>query len=321
MAVELEELEEIVPVVRRPTGFERFWLAERARVADLPIAWERKPNPALSTDALQVETVRFQSVGGKWIEGWLASGSIDTLEPCAAMLYLPGYSYGNPLPGRDNLCDNVLTLCLNVHGNPPDTPYMHPRVVGGEYVTQGIESPETYIFRDIVAHCLRALDILAALDGVDGERVTVGGMSQGGGLALMCAALSAVPKLCFADMPWLCDLDRALSLIDPDRYKEGMAAPDGRAYIRTYAEAHPESADQIYETYRYFDPLSHAGDITIPVQVSAGGRDPSCRPPTIFSVYNAIRSEKEMLYLPTTGHEIVPAMREAHVRWLNGRLL
>jgi cephalosporin-C deacetylase-like acetyl esterase len=51
--------------------------------------------------------------------------------------------------------------------------------------------------------------------------------------------------------------------------------------------------------------------------MSAGGRDPSCRPPTIFAVCNAITAPKEMLYLPETGHEIVPAMHTSHASWVN----
>jgi cephalosporin-C deacetylase len=214
------------------------------------------------------------------------------------------------------LYDGMLTLCLNLHGNTPDTPYKHPRVLGGEYVTQGIESPQTYIFRDIVGHCLCALKTLASLPDVDPDRIMIGGMSQGGGLSLVCAALSRIPVLCLADMPWMCDLDTALSLIDRNRYKPGMPVPDGRAYIREYAESHPEISEQVYTTFRYFDPLSHAGNIRVPTQLTSGGRDPSCRPQTIFSVYNEISVDKDIVYLPDTGHDVVPQMRLDHARWI-----
>ena len=102
-------------------------------------------------------------------------------------------------------------------------------------------------------------------------------------------------------MPWLCDLDRALSLIDRTATPTGGASPTGGRSIEDYAEAQPELREQIFRTYRYFDPLSHAADIRCPTQMSAGGRDPSCRPPTIFAVYNEITAEKEMLYLPDDG--------------------
>jgi cephalosporin-C deacetylase len=262
------------------------------------------------------------SFGDALIYGWLAVPN-DTTALLPGYLWLPGYSLGNPPPGPESLYENVVTLGLNIHGNLPDTPYVHPFTQSKDYVTQGIESPDTYIFRAIVAHCARAFEVLMQQPEVDPERCLVGGMSQGGGLALIVAALlGRKVRLCFADMPWLCNLDLALSLIDRERYRRSpnMRVPDGRYYIEQYAERHPELRDRIFQTYRYFDPLSHAQDIVTPVQMSAGGRDPSCRPPTIYSVYNAIGAPKEMLYLPTTGHEIVRPMWEAHSNWLQSKL-
>jgi len=320
MALSIQELEAIRSDVKRPEDFNSFWSEQLKALAAVPLEWERSPESSLCTDTQKVETLRFLSADGIWVHAWLAGGWQETSRG-AGLVYLPGYSWGNPPPDSDSVYDDVLTLGLNLHGNPSDHAYRHPRSVGGEYITQGIDSPHTYIFKNIVLHCIRALEVLAVQEDVDPERVAIGGMSQGGGLSLVCAALSAVPKLCFADMPWLCDLDRALSLIDPSRYKPGMAVPDSRNIIRQYAEEHPEKADQVFKTYRYFDPLSHADNIKIPVQCSAGGRDPSCRPPTIYSVYNEITSDKEMIYLPHTGHEIVPAMREAHERWIRERLI
>ena len=320
MAISLEELESIRSTEKRPADFDAFWREQLEILASVPMDWERTPDPILSTETRPVDTLKFRSVDGMWIYAWLASGQREHCRS-AALLYLPGYSYGNPHPSSDTIYDGVITVCLNLHGNTPETPYMHPRVVGGDYVLDGIDSPSTYIYRRIILHGLRALEVLAVQPDVDPNRIAVGGMSQGGGLSLVSAALSKIPQLCLADMPWLGDLDRALSLIDPARYKPGVPIPDGRAYIRQYAEAHPEKAEQIYQTYRYIDPLSHAGNIQVPVQCSAGGKDPSCRPQTVFSVYNEINTEKEMLYLPDTGHEIIPAMREAHDRWLQERLV
>ena len=57
-------------------------------------------------------------------------------------------------------------------------------------------------------------------------------------------------------------------------------------------------------------------EIRCPTQISAGGRDPSCKPPTIYAVYNELVCTKEMLYLPQTGHQIVPAMHTAHAKWV-----
>jgi cephalosporin-C deacetylase len=314
----METLEQIHSEPKWPSDFEEFWRRTQEALADTPLEWERVPDELATTTHLTVDWIKFPSLHGLTVYGWLAAPKETLYSGNRGFLWLPGYSLGNPPPGPESLYSNMITMGLNLHGNLPNTPYVHPFEQGKEYITQGIESPETYIYRAIICHCLRALDVLAAQAEVDPERVIVGGMSQGGGLALVTAALAHDRvALCLADMPWLCDLDRALALIDRSKYKNGRRIPDGRALIEDYAKARPEMYEKIYRTYRYFDPLSHAAEITCPTQMSAGGRDPSCRPPTIFAVYNALTASKEMLYLPNTGHEIVPAMHKAHEKWVN----
>jgi cephalosporin-C deacetylase len=316
-----QELPQIRSEVKRPDDFDEFWNATLDELAETPVEWERRADWALSKPGKSVDRIEFRSIGGSTAYAWVASASKSS-ERRPGLLWLPGYSLGNQPPDHECLYDSAVTLGLNVHGNPPDTPYVHPSKTGSDYLLEGIRSPETYIFRTIVAHCIRAVDVLGRQADIDPDRLTVGGMSQGGGLALIVAALRSDVRLCFSDMPWLCDLDRALSLIDRERYRRlpNLRPPDGRYRIQEYAEAHPEIAEQVYRTYRYFDPLSHADRIGSPVQMTAGGRDPSCKPPTIYAVYNEIRAPKEMIYLPTIGHEIVPEMNASHAKWLQSKL-
>lgn len=311
-------LEQTHADAQRPADFYRFWSSVRAELADVPLEWERLPGAGGETASHTIDWLRFSSLDDVLVYGWLAVPKHLPTAGGRGFLWLPGYSLGNPPPGPESLYPDTLTLGLNLHGNTPDAPYVHPSLSGQDYITQGIESPQTYVYRAIVAHCLRALEVLAGQAEVSPDRLMVGGMSQGGGLALVTAALAPQIRLCLADMPWLGALDLALSLLDRAKYRRTKVAryPDARGLVADYAEAHPEQAAQVYRTYAYFDPLSHAQDITCPTQVSAGGRDPSCKPPTVYAVYNALRSEKQMLYLPQTGHEIVPAMHEAHLKWV-----
>ena len=312
-------LEETRAEVKRPADFEAFWAGVKAELDAVPADWERLPGAGGETATHSVDWLRFSSFADTLVYGWLAvPKTLTERGGSRGYLWLPGYSLGNPPPGPESLYPDTVTLGLNLHGALPDAPYKHPSQSNADYVTQGIESPKTYIYRQIVGHCLRALDVLAAQPEVSGERLMVGGMSQGGGLALVTAALAPQVKLCLADMPWLGALDLALSLLDRDKYKKAGAGryPDARGLIADYADAHPEIAEQVYRTYAYFDPLSHAADIRCSTQMSAGGRDPSCKPPTVYAVYNELRCEKEMLYLPTVGHDIVPAMHDAHASWV-----
>ena len=311
-------LEETRAIVRRPNDFHAFWQGVKDELADVPLEWERLPGAGGETDACVVDWLRFSSLSDALIYGWLAVPKALPPGRHRGYLWLPGYSLGNPPPGPECLYPDTLTLGLNLHGNPPNTPYEHPSRSDADYIVSGIDSPQTYVYRAIVAHCLRALEVLAAQPEVDADRLMAGGMSQGGGLALIVSALASNVRLCLADMPWLCALELALSLLDRTKYKRLASTryPDARGLIADYAEAHSAHASQIYKTYTYFDPLSHASDIRCPTRMSVGGRDPSCKPPTIYTVFNELTCPKEMLYLPHVGHEIVPAMREAHGKWV-----
>jgi len=316
----LQTLEAIRSRPQRPADFAAFWQRTRGELALVPLEWERIPSAQPAPDGWRIDWLRFSSWGDTLVHGWLAvPDGMAQAQTLAGYLWLPGYSWGSPPPGPESLYPGTVTFGLNLHGNLPDTPYTHPAAENREYVTQGIDSPETYIYRGLVCQIRRALDVLAAQPEVGAGKLIVGGMSQGGGLALIASALAPQVRLCLADMPWLCDLDRALSLIDRARYARlpHLRIPDGRALVEDYANAHPERRASIFQTYRYFDPLSHAQDIQCPTQVSAGGRDPSCRPPTVYAVYNALACPKEMLYLPNTGHEIVPAQHDFHLKWVS----
>ena len=312
------DLENTHAPVRRPADFAAYWTRFKDELAEVPVEWERLPGVGGETETHSVDWVRFSSLGDLVIYGWLAVPKVLPTEGCRGYLWLPGYSLGNPPPGPESLYPGTVTFGINLHGNLPDTPYKHPSLTGADYITAWIESPQTYIYRNIVGHCLRGLEVLTEMAEVDPQRLIVGGMSQGGGLALVTAALAPAVRLCLADMPWFCALELALSLLEREKYRRltPQRYPDARGLVADFAEAHPEHAAAIYATFHYFDPLSHAANILCPTQMSAGGRDPSCKPPTIYAVYNELLCEKEMLFLPSTGHEIVPAMREAHGKWV-----
>ena len=222
--VTMNALEHTRAEVRRPADFDLFWQGVRAELADVPLEWERLPNAGGETHTHRVDWLRFSALGDTLIYGWLAVPKHLPAAGNRGYLWLPGYSLGNPPPGPESLYPDTLTLGLNLHGSTPDTPYAHPSASGQDYITQGIESPHTYIYRPIVAHCLRALEVLAGQPEVSPDRLLVGGMSQGGGLALVTAALSPRARLCLADMPWLGALDLALSLLDRAKYRRTKTA-------------------------------------------------------------------------------------------------
>lgn len=288
--------------------FETYWRELKEELARVPDDWERIPRDqtvSVGEKTWRIDWLRFSSLGDMLIWGWLA---VPANHPAtrAGFLWLPGYSYGTPPPDETNLVEGVVTLGINVHGNTPDAPYVNP--AGSEdYITEGIESETAYIYRKIACHCLRALDILADVSEVDSERVCVGGMSQGGALAIITAAQNRRAKLCFADMPFLCDIPLALTLSRSPAYTT----------LKRYLDEHPETAERAVATIALFDPIHHAPSVTVPTWMSAGGRDPASKPATVEAVYRQVAAQvKEYRYFERAGHVFLPEMAAKYTDWI-----
>lgn len=275
--------EEIRPPLRIPPDFEAFWSAALAQArASSPqdLAPEFIEEEALSSAEVKAWRVSFSGERGKRLSGWLCVPARPGRHP--GLLQLPGY--GRPkieppivLAGR-----GYAALAVEVVPEDTDT----------AYIVRGLEEENTYFYRELVINCLRALDLLLGRTEVDPARVAVSGASQGGGLALIVAALRREVAAVAADVPMLCDLPRAV--------REG-----GWPYseIARYLKSHPEAEGRVWRILSYFDVLNFAPRVQIPALFSLGLQDAVCRPETIFAAYNYLPGSKEIKVYPEAGHE------------------
>ena len=105
------------------------------------------------------------------------------------------------------------------------------------------------------------------------------GSSQGGGLALASAALvPQVVAVCHADVPFLCDIQRAITLAPDAPYTE---VPE---FLAHNVDLIPAALD----TLRYVDCALLARRITARCLFSVGLMDTICPPSTVFAAYNEI---------------------------------
>ncbi|NIM75458.1 MAG: prolyl oligopeptidase family serine peptidase [Armatimonadetes bacterium] len=287
---------DIRPALTIPPDFGSFWeavLAESRVPSDEPV--EFVSDESLSTTQLKVWRVGFTGAGGKRLYGWLCAPTKEGPHP--ALLQLPGYGRPKIEPPLVLAGRGYVALAMEVVEEGAET----------AYIARNLEESKEYSYRAITLNALRALDILISRPEVDGRRVATSGASQGGGLALILAALRPEVAAVAADVPMLCDFPRSV--------REG-----GWPYseIAHYLQAHPEAKGRVERTLRYFDVLNFAPRIQSPALLSLGLRDTVCRPETVFAAYNYLAGRKEIKVYADAGHEGGGSAHWIHkLQWLD----
>lgn len=293
--------------------FANYWAAVREEAEANDRDWDRRGRDqivAANGGTWRVDWICFSSVHDALMWGWWATPA-DRSPNGVALLWLPGYSYGTPPPDATCLMPGACTFCINVHGRMPDEPYINP-AGKNDYIVQGIDDPESYIYRIISQACLLAADVALSQPETSPDRLVVGGMSQGASLAMIVAANVRSARLCFADMPFLSDVREAARTSSSPIYKA----------VRNYGKQHASGMDRALDVLELFDPANHAPYVHIPTWLSVGGRDPSVKRPAVQHVYERLGADDKYLqYFPEAGHVFLPEMNQAHMRWVDERIL
>jgi cephalosporin-C deacetylase len=196
----------------------------------------------------------------------------------------------------------------SVPGDTPDPGPTGPSVPG--YLTRGIESPDTYYYRRLMADAVRAVDLAAGLGTVDPARIAVAGVSQGGGLALAAGGLSDRVAAVVADVPFLCDFARAVEVSDELPYRE----------LRQYLSSHRGAEDRVLATLGYFDGVCFARRATAPALISVALLDRICPPSTVYAAHAAYGGPATLDVHPYNDHEGGGAHQELRqIGWLRER--
>lgn len=303
--------------VKPPADLQEFWDGTLAAAR----AYDSAPTLApVATPLRLIETfdVTFPGYAGDPIKAWLhrPAGTSEAL-PC--VVEYRGYGGGRGLAHETVrwATAGYAHFVMDSRGqgsgySTGETPDPHPSTAAQPGVmTRGILGRDTYYYRRLFTDAVRAVDVVRGLPQVDGTRVAVTGMSQGGGISLAVAAL--VPDLVgvMADVPYLCDMRRATEIGDKDPYGE----------IVRYLKAHRDQVERVFETLRYFDGAVLATLATAPALFSVALMDEICPPSTVYAAYNAYAGAKEIREYAYNDHEGGgPFHQLAQMTWLADRL-
>ncbi|MDQ0826039.1 cephalosporin-C deacetylase [Arthrobacter sp. B2I5] len=287
----LQDLRNYTSAARKPHDFDAFWdetLAE-ARAVPLAPAYSPVENLLPLIDSFDVS---FAGYGGDRIRGWLhlpAHRSPSKRLP-AVVQYI-GYSGGRGLVQQDTTWAQagyahfiMDTRGQGYGGITGATPDPHPSAGDMAHpglMTRGLASKEDYYYRRLYVDAFRAIETVQSFPQVDSDNVVLAGISQGGGLALAAAGLSAGRlngiRAVLADVPFLQDLPRAINLAQRGPYPE----------ITAFLSRHRNHHEHVLEVLNYFDGVHLARRATAPALFSVALLDDVCPPSTVFASYNS----------------------------------
>ncbi|MDR1386217.1 MAG: acetylxylan esterase [Propionibacteriaceae bacterium] len=312
------ELRAYRPEVAEPADFDQFWASTLADHCPGPARAELTPW-AGQLQLVDVWDVSFGGFDDHPVKAWLVAPRAAT-GPLPGVVEFIGYGGGRGLP-HERLAwaaAGYAYLYVDVRGQgsawgaggqTADPVGSGPAAPG--FMTRGLESPQTYYYRRVFVDAVRAVEAMRQLPLVDADRVSVTGGSQGGGIAIAAAGLSAGLLAALPDVPFLCHFQRAVGFTDRDPYQE----------IVRYLSVHRGTEDQIFHTLSYFDGVNFARRASAPALFSVGHLDPVCPPSTVYAAFNHWAAPAEMVEYPFNEHEGGgPAQWLRQADWLAQRI-
>ena len=311
-----QQLKDYRTQTQEPADLDSWWrrrLDQARAVAREPALTRYEPG---TYGPVEVYDTEFSGAGGDRIKAWYLRPAGQPEAGMPVVVKFIGYGGGRGGPAEHILLPAlgyaVLVMDTRGQGGRWTTGATGDHADGWQagpenasVMTRGIARPEDYYYTRLFTDAVRAVETACVLTGA--ARVAVSGMSQGGGLSLAAAAL--VPELvavCHADVPFLCDIQRAITLAPRAPYTE---VPE---FLAHQVDLIPAALD----TLRYVDCALLARRITAQCLLSVGLMDTICPPSTVFAAYNEISAGKDISVFPFTGHEVPTTHVERQLRHL-----
>jgi cephalosporin-C deacetylase len=310
----LQELRDYQGTNPRPADFDAFWDRSLAEMEALDPEVDLKPAD-FETSFADCFHLTFSGVGGarlnaKYLRPKMFSG------PQPAILMFHGYT-GNSGDWSDKLgyvAQGYAVAALDCRGQgglSEDKGGVVGTTLGGHIIRGLDDSPEKLLFRQIFLDTAQLARVVMKMAEVDETQMAATGGSQGGGLALACAALEPRIKLAAVLNPFLSDYQRVWEIdLATDAYAEL------HEYFRLFDPLH-EREDQTFERLGYIDVQHLSSRIQAEVLWSVCLMDTVCPPSTQFAAYNKIKAKKKLLIYPDYGHESPPGHQDEVFQFLS----
>lgn len=298
--MQIKEFENYKGMTPIPDDFDGYWnralkeLAETDKDISLTVADFQCPN-------VKCYDLYFTGVGGARVYAkYLYPAKVEKKIP--AILMFHGYSDSSgdwfDKLGFVQAGYAVFAMdCRGQGGKSEDVGGVKGTTLNGHFI-RGLEdeNPDKLLFRNIYLDTVQLAQIAMEMDIIDEARVYVYGGSQGGALALACAALEQRIKKAAVMYPFLSDFQKNLETVEASAYEEL------KYYFRCF-DPRFERGNEIFARLGYIDIKNLATKIRAEVLMFTGLVDKSCPAVTQYAVYNNLNCKKQHVIYPEHGHE------------------
>ena len=312
----LEQLPAYQSSSPRPPDFDAWWqraLAEQRA---------QEPQPELVPAAFQTGFadcfhLYFTGVRGARVHAKFLRPQAPA-SPGPAVLMFHGYA-GNAGPWLDKLGYvaqgfTVASMDVRGQGGLSQEPGGHSGPTLRGHAVRGLDGPpDDMFYRQIYLDTVQLARVVMDMPGVDPDRVSATGGSQGGALTIACAALEPRIQRAAPVYPWLTDIKRVFGLRGPDQVN---AWDELAEWFRNFDPRHEREAE-IFNRLGYVDVQHLAPRIQAEVMMGTGLMDTICPPSSQYAAYNKISAPKSVRHYPDFGHETLPGHHDAIFEFLS----
>ena len=228
--------------MNKPQDFDQYWKKVEDELASIQPAAERTELHLRSAPEAKVYGLKLTSLDHYRIFAYFCVPSGKG--PFPVIYRLPNYGSVVHIPPFEERCKYISVALCHRGQRLSDQPFAakYPGLL-----TSGIDSKRNYIYRSIVADCLRVMDYLVSCDDVDSQKISL----VGGDLALFTAALrDSASVLFYTPSMFYKALHKA-------KVTQNYPLEEFNDYLRSF----PESIDQISQTLAYFEPMNFASRV------------------------------------------------------------
>ena len=228
--------------MNKPQDFDQYWKKVEDELASIQPAAERTELHLRSAPEAKVYGLKLTSLDHYRIFAYFCVPSGKG--PFPVIYRLPNYGSVVHIPPFEERCKYISVALCHRGQRLSDQPFAakYPGLL-----TSGIDSQRNYIYRSIVADCLRVMDYLVSCDDVDSQKISL----VGGDLALFTAAMrDSASVLFYTPSLFYKALHKATAT-------QNYPLEEFNDYLRSF----PESIDQISQTLAYFEPMNFASRV------------------------------------------------------------